>query len=152
MHRNGKTQPSAGDMLTLPGMASESQKMASERAGMASELPGTPSQRRVAAFTVHASIARRLAAAQRAIDTVLGDHDLQIALAAYGFDAARMADGTALRDRAAHQRGTAGRFPLKPRVHINCRARHTIIAEAGRAPEPTRAQVVAQHGIAQQPP
>jgi hypothetical protein len=82
------------------GTPSESQGTASESQKMASELPGASSRRRVAAFTANAGIARRLAAAQLAIDTVLGDHDLQIALAAYGYDAARMAAGAALRDRA----------------------------------------------------
>ncbi len=135
MHRNGKTQPSAGDTLTLlgtasdlSGTASESQKMASELSGTASEsqktaselsgtasesqkmasessgtprqIMATPSRLRAPAPSANVGIARRLAAAQLAIDTVLGDRDLQIALAAFGFDAARMAAGTALRDRA----------------------------------------------------
>jgi len=128
MHRNGKMQHGVGDILTLLGTASESQKMASELPGTASEsqkmtsesqkmaselqkmaselpgtaseLPGTPSQRRVAAFGANAGIAQRLAAAQLAIDAVLENHDLQIALAAYGYGPERIVEGKGLRDQA----------------------------------------------------
>ena len=135
MHRNGQMQHGVGDILTLLGTASESQKMASELPGtasesqkmtsesqkmtsesqkmtsesqkmasesqkMASELPGTPSQRRVAAFGANAGIAQRLAAAQLAIHAVLENHDLQIALAAYGYGPERIVEGKGLRDQA----------------------------------------------------
>jgi hypothetical protein len=47
-----------------------------------------------------ASIAARLVAAQLVIDTVLGDSSLQAIMAAYGYDAARMREGQALREQA----------------------------------------------------
>jgi hypothetical protein len=77
MQRNGKTQHRTGDTLTLVGTPSELVGMSSKLVGMVSELRGTPSRRRAAAFTANASIARRHAAAQLAIDAVLEDHDLQ---------------------------------------------------------------------------
>jgi len=82
------------------GAQSNAPGVLSAALGMSPQIMGTPSRRRVAAFGANASIARRLAAAQVAIDTVLADRDLQIALAAYGYGAARMAEGKALRDQA----------------------------------------------------
>jgi hypothetical protein len=113
-----KTLGMASEAVGTPpktlGMASEAVGMASEAVGTAPKVLGmtdelratadepraTPSRRRVAAFGTNASIAQRLAAAQVAIEAVLTDRDLQLALAAYGYDAARMQEGKALRERA----------------------------------------------------
>jgi len=71
----------------------------STQAADTSAQPAAATPRRIAT-SKGASIDARLVAAQVAIDTVMSDSGLQAIMAAYGYDAARMREGQALREQA----------------------------------------------------
>ena len=92
-HRNGKApQPSATSMQPS---ATTSQPYATT-----SQPSAGKSHQNLGGFAANASIDARLVAAQVAIDSVLGDAQLQSRMAAHGYPATRMLQGRALRDQA----------------------------------------------------
>jgi hypothetical protein len=93
--------PSApGSSSQVLGTAPEVVVAAPSASGSSSQRSATAPRPRMAVFGTNASIAQRLVAAQIAIDAVLADRDLQAVLAAYGYDAGRMAEGKARYDQA----------------------------------------------------
>jgi hypothetical protein len=100
MHRNGKVvQPSATSVQ--PSATSVQPSATSVQSSATSVQPSAgKSHRTLGDFAANASVDARLVAAQVAIDSVLGDPQLQSRMAAHGYPAARMREGRALRDRA----------------------------------------------------
>jgi len=118
MRHNGKTPQSAATTallqaatVQLPPMTLLDAELANQDAASATQPPAPSTQapasaqpaaatpRRIAARS-GPSMGARLVAAQVAIDTIIGDPSLQAILAAYGYDAARMREGQALREHA----------------------------------------------------
>src|SRR5690349_18241736 len=124
MQRNGKVsqpsatsvqpsatsvQPSATSMQpSATGMQPSATSMQPSAIGM--QPSAEKSHRNLGGFAAKASIDARLVAAQVAIDSVLGDPQLQARMDAHGYPAARMLEGRALRDQALalHQQQRAG--------------------------------------------
>ncbi len=121
MQRNGKAPQAVGTTLqgvasTLQGVASTSQGVASTSQGVDGTLQGVdgtlqgvagtsqgaaqPGWHRIGAYRARDGVAQRLAAAQLAIESVLADPALRDALAARGYDTARILEGRALVDQA----------------------------------------------------
>jgi hypothetical protein len=121
MQRNGKTpqgaatttQPQAATAqlppMTLLDTDSTTQDAAStpqspalttQAADTSAQPTAATPRRRMGGLRAGAGIEARLVAAQLAIDTVVGDPGLQAIMAAYGYDAARMRQGQALREQA----------------------------------------------------
>jgi hypothetical protein len=82
------------------GMAAQAHATTTQVAATIPQPPARAGRRRLAAYRADASIAQRLLMAQIAIEAVLGDAMLQAALAAHGYDRARLLQGQALRDQA----------------------------------------------------
>jgi hypothetical protein len=106
-HRNGKTpQPSATSMQSpatsvQPSATSMQSSATSVQPSATSMQPSVGKSRpNLGGFVSTDSIDTRLVAAQVAIDSVLGDAQLQARMAAHGYTATRMREGRALRDRA----------------------------------------------------
>jgi hypothetical protein len=99
-----------GRATTSHGAEAPSQALALAMRDTETPPPARPSRRRLSPFRASAPSEQRLLAAQLACEAVLNDRELQASLAAYGYDAARLAEGKALRDQALalHQRQRAG--------------------------------------------
>ncbi len=99
MHRNGKLDQNAAVAAPATPAAVLPTTVILDASGAALDATPKP-RRRLGALGAGASITERLASAQVAIEMVLGDPQLQAIVAAYGYDAARMREGQALRERA----------------------------------------------------
>ena len=116
---------------TTQDMTSTTQSPApSTQAPEMSALSAATTPRRIAT-SKGANIAARLVAAQVAIETVLGDPGLQAIMAAYGYDAARMRQGQALREQALalyqRQRAALGQRFAATDAHASAQAQaHAI--------------------------
>jgi hypothetical protein len=107
MHHNGKvSQPSAisvqpsATSVQLPEMSMQPSAIGVQPSAIGVQQLAGKSHRSLGGFAANASIDARLVAAQVAIDRVLGDPQLQSRMAAYGYPAARLLEGCALRDQA----------------------------------------------------
>src|SRR5258708_3790966 len=107
MQRNGSS-PKGSAAVTqgpatvteAPGAIMEGSATVTQGPGAIMQVPARPSGRRLTGYRADASIAQRLVSAQIAIEAVLADAALQDAMAAYGYDVARMLEGRALREQA----------------------------------------------------
>jgi len=107
MHRNGKTPVSANGTLLAEPLPSPSVPIMVVDTDAPAPQPATG---RKLTASMGASIDAQLLAARVAIDTVLGDPDMQAALALYGYDAEHIRAGQALYERALalHRQQQAG--------------------------------------------
>jgi hypothetical protein len=148
---SGGTNGSSGVTNGLLGMPSESSGVANESSGGTKVASGRPSRRHGATFSANDSIAKRLAAAQQAIDAVLADRELLAALAMHGYSAARMAEGKALYDKAQalqqQQRQRYGERARATDAHAGLQARIRLTYSQHRSK--ARVALRADRGAAQ---